>query len=98
MVTRRPAVSAGTVQSTTPPPPAPPAPVPLLPAAPQRFLDARERGDQLLGLLLRDREVIFHDHPRRGRSERGGEEALEADAHPAPPRGRPGGGGAGTAT
>ncbi len=25
--------------------------------------------------------MVFHDHPRRGRSEGGGEEALEADAH-----------------
>jgi len=35
---------------------------------------------QLLRLVLGDREVVFHDHARRGGAERGREQPLEADA------------------
>src|SRR4029453_7741313 len=46
----------------------------------ERLLHAVERGHELLGLALRDREAVLDDDPGGGGTEGRGEEALEADA------------------
>jgi hypothetical protein len=56
------------------------APAHLLLRHPERLLHLLEGGHQLLGLLLRDRELVLDDHPGRRRAEGGGEEPLEADS------------------
>ena len=51
----------------------------LLLCHPQGLLHLLERGHELLGILLRDREVVLDDHPGRRGAQRGGEQPLEAD-------------------
>ena len=56
------------------------APANFLLGQPQRLLHLLEGGDELLRLVLGDREVVLHDHARRGGAEGGGEQPLEPDA------------------